>query len=46
MSELPATTRVTPSVLVMARVAWELRESVSVALTVEAPEAEADAVLV
>ena len=38
---VPADTDVTPSVLVMARVAWVVRVSVSVAVTVEASVAEA-----
>ena len=41
---VPAVTEVTPSVLVMARVAWAVRVSVSVAVTVEASVAEAVAV--
>ena len=43
---VPAVTEVTPSVLVMPRVAWAVRLSESVAVTVEASEAEAVAVLV
>ena len=45
MSVVPATTELTPSDLVMVRFAWVLRLSVSVALTVVAPVAEAVAVL-
>jgi hypothetical protein len=45
VSAVPATTEVTPSVLVMARVALGLSVSVSVAVTVEASVAAAVAVL-
>ena len=43
---MPATTEVTPSVLVMVRVAWALRVSVSVAVTRGGVGGEAVAVLV
>ena len=43
---MPATTEVTPSVLVISRVAEGLKLSVSMALTVEASVADAAAVLV